>query len=256
MKIALYQSPTTDGNEDAAFGRIDRMLKAAALAGAEMAVFPELYLPGYNRPDLHADRAQPQGGDWDSRLSALAREAGCGLAIGWAERDGDAVYNVASCYDAGGVKLAHHRKLQLFGPMEQGVFAPGDAYTVFDLGPYRAALLICYDVEFAHHVRALADRGVTLLLVPTANPAGFEMVNDAIVPARAYEHRMTVIYANYCGAEAGLDFGGRSVIAGPDGRALARAGTGETLLVCDLAELARLDPQMLSTQDRDRREIG
>ena len=147
-------------------------------------------------------------------------------------------------------------KLQLFGPMEKGVFQPGDRYSIFDLGDRRAALLICYDVEFAHHVRALHEAGVDLLLVPTANPAGFGVVNDALVPARAYEYRMTVVYANYHGDEAGLAFGGGSVIVGPDGQPLARAGTGESLLVCDLAGLSVLDPGILSTQDQDRREIG
>lgn len=254
MKIALCQSPTTDGDIEGAFARIDRALGAATLAGADLAIFPELVLPGYNRPDLHADLAQVQGGEWEVRLAGLCRTAGCGLAIGWAERDGDVIYNSASCFDANGRKVAHYRKIQLFGPMENSVFQPGDAYTVFDYGGVKAALLICYDVEFAHHVSALAAQGIKLLLVPTANPAGFEVVNTILVPARAYENAITVVYANFCGPEAGLDFGGRSIIAGPDGKTIAQAGTGETLLFADL-DLDAVDPTFLSTQARDRRDI-
>ncbi|QEW22920.1 (R)-stereoselective amidase [Marinibacterium anthonyi] len=255
MKIALYQSPTTDGDIERAFARIERALAAAAQAGANLAVLPELYLPGYNRPDLHAGLAQEQGGAWEKRLAGLCRDAGCGLAIGWAERDGDAIYNSASCFDATGRKVAHYRKIQLFGPMENRVFQPGNAYAVFDYDGIKAALLICYDVEFAHHVSALAAQGVKLLLVPTANPAGFDVVNHTLVPARAYENAITVVYANFQGAEAGLVFGGCSIIAGPDGKPIARAGTGETLLVADLAPLDMLDPAFLSTQARDRRDI-
>lgn len=255
MKLAVYQGAPTDGDEQGAFGRIATVLTAAAAMGAEMAVFPELFLPGYNRPDLHPDRAQPQGGDWETRLAALCRETACGLAVGWAERDGASVYNAASCFDRTGARLAHYRKIQLFGPMEASVFQPGDAHVVFDLGPFRAALMICYDVEFAHHVQALAARGVDLLLVPTANPAGFENVSTLLVPARAFEQAMTVAYANYHGREAGLAFGGGSVIAGPDGNALARAGAGEALLIVDLGHRDTLDPAKLSTQRRDRREI-
>lgn len=255
MKLAVYQGAPTDGDVDGAFARIAAALTAAAAMGAEMAVFPELFLPGYNRPDLHPDRAQPQGGDWETRLAAMCREVGCGLAIGWAERDGKTVFNAASCFDSTGARLAYYRKIQLFGPMEASVFRPGDAYAVFDLGPFRAALMICYDVEFAHHVQALAARGVDLLLVPTANPAGFENVSTLLVPARAFEQAMTVAFVNYHGREAGLAFGGRSVIVGPDGNALARAGAGEALLIADLGQRDTLDPSKLSSQRRDRRDI-
>ncbi|WP_323770695.1 carbon-nitrogen hydrolase family protein [Antarctobacter sp.] len=255
MKLAVYQGAPTDGDEAGAFARIERCLAASAAMGAELVVFPELFLPGYNRPDLHPERAQAQGGDWEKRLAAMCGAAGCGLAVGWAERDGQDVYNVASCFDRTGHKLAHYRKVQLFGPMERSVFRPGDAYALFDLGGYRAALLICYDVEFAHHVRALADQGAEVILVPTANPAGFGNVSDLLVPARAMEMALTVAYANYHGSEAGLAFGGRSVIAGPDGNILAKAGPGEALLIVDLAATKAVDENLLSTQQQDKRDL-
>ena len=252
MKLALYQGPPIQGDIEAGFARIEAQLSAAAMAGARMAVFPELFLPGYNQPALHSTLSQPQGGDWCQRLSALARKTGCGLTIGWAERDGDTVYNAATSFGPDGATLGHYRKIQLYGPMEQASFAFGDAYTVFNFMGRQCALMICYDVEFAHHVKALADRGVTLLLVPTANPAGFEHVSTAIVPARASEHAMTIAYANFCGTEGSLTFGGHSAIVGPDARALAAAGTTETLLVTDIAK--PYDPAFLSTQAADFRD--
>ncbi|WP_305967707.1 MULTISPECIES: carbon-nitrogen hydrolase family protein [unclassified Mameliella] len=255
MKLALYQGAPTDGDIDGAFDRIEKVLSAAGAMGAGMAVFPELFLPGYNRPDLHSALSQEQGADWERRLAELCRVTGVGLTLGWAERDGDKVFNAASCFHHTGAKLAHYRKVQLFGPMEAASFVPGGSYCTFDMGGFRAALLICYDVEFAHHVTVLSRRGVDLLLVPTANPAGFENVADVLVPARAFENAITVVYANYHGSEAGLAFGGHSAIVGPDGNPLARAGTGEALLIADLAHRDTMDATLLSTQKRDRREI-
>lgn len=255
MKLALYQGPSPAGNIDRAFEVIARVLSAAATGGARMAVMPELFLPGYNQPDRFADLAQPQGGDWQKRLADLCRSHGCGLTIGWAERAGDTLYNAATCLDASGAVLAHYRKIQLFGPMENAAFTPGDSHCSFDLEGRRAAVLICYDVEFAHHVQALADRGVTLLLVPTANPAGFDLVADTLVPARAAENRITIAYANFCGTENGLSYGGKSVITGPDAQPLASAGRGEALLIADLDAIATIDPATLGTQARDRRQV-
>ncbi|MCM2561309.1 carbon-nitrogen hydrolase family protein [Lutimaribacter sp. EGI FJ00015] len=255
MKLALYQGPSPAGDTAAAFATIDTTLAAAAASGARMAIMPELFLPGYNQTDAMATLAQPCDGEWQARLAQLCRRHGCGLTIGWAERAGDTIYNTATSLDDTGTVLAHYRKIQLFGQSEAEIFTPGDAYALFDFAGHRCALLICYDIEFAHHVHALADAGATLLLVPTANPAGFDAVPDAMVPARAAETAMTIAYANLCGSENRLRYGGRSVVVGPDARPLASAGRGPALLVVDLEEVGRIDPSTLSTQARDRRLV-
>lgn len=253
LTLAVYQGPPVQGDPEAGLARLARQLRAAAMAGANMLVAPELFLPGYNRPDLHGALAQPVGGAWFGRLAAMAREGGCGLCVGWAERDGETVYNAATAFGADGAVLGHYRKIQLYGPMEQASFAPGDAYCLFDLDGVTTALMICYDVEFAPHVWALAERGVRLILVPTANPAGFEHVSDALIPARAAEADLTVAYANYCGTEGDLAFGGRSLIAGPDGQVIAAAGRSETLLIARLGPTPA--PWLRSTQRADYRKV-
>lgn len=228
-------------------------LRAAAAAGARMLVAPELYLPGYNQPDRHRSAAQPRAGDWEQRLAEMARASGCGLTVGWAERDGARVYNAATCFGANGEVIGHYRKIQLFGPMEQASFDPGAAYTLFDLDGIRTALLICYDVEFAPHVRALAERGAKLILVPTANPRGFEHVSDVLVPARAGEMDLTIAYANYSGTEGDITYAGQSLIVGPDAVPLARAGRTESMLVAALGSGA--NPTVRSTQLNDYRKV-
>lgn len=253
MRIALHQGPPIGGDIEAAFVRLDADTRAAALAGAGMIVFPELFLPGYNRPDLHGPLAQPLDGPWLSRIAGIARAAGCGITLGFAEREGDAVYNAAAAFGPDGALLARYRKIQLFGPMERASFAPGADYCIFDLGGVKTALLICYDIEFAPHVRALAERGVALILVPTANPKGFEHVSTAFVPARAAEMDLTIAYANYCGAEGDLTYGGHSVIAGPDAGVIAAAGAGPALLVAEILAPVALNPR--STQLADYRKV-
>jgi 5-aminopentanamidase len=252
MKLALHQGPSPAGDTEAAFVAIDRALAAAAAAGATMAVFPELFLPGYNFADIPA-RAQPLDGPWGARLAGLARHHGCGLTLGLAERDGETLYNSAVALGPDGARLAHYRKVQLYGPREKGLFTPGETACTFDLDGRRAGLLVCYDVEFAPHIRTLAERGVGLLLVPTANMLPFTHVSRVTVPAMAVNHALTIAYANYCGAEGDLTYAGGSLVAGPDGEALATAGTGECLLIVDLDRT--VDRARLSTQLSDLREM-
>ena len=255
MKLAVYQGPSPEGDIEYALNVVEMALSAVSAAGAKMIVFPELFLPGYYQPKLQKTMAQQKAGPWEQKLGKMTSRYRCGLTIGWAERDGDAIYNSASSFDENGQKVVHFRKLQLFGPLEKSTFEFGGKYQIFSFNGYKTALLICYDVEFAHHVQALQEQGVELLLVPTANPKIYDNVPEFIVPARAAEYRMTIAYANYCGIEKDLAYGGKSLIVGPDADALAKAGQGEVLLVADLEIIKTIDDALLSTQGEDRRFV-
>jgi len=256
MIIAAYQGPSPEGDTKCALAKVNETLAKAALKKVEMVVFPELFLPGYNQMETHTCVAQAQGGAWETKLAALAKEHGCGLTIGWAERDGNSLYNSASTFDRTGKKLAHYRKIQLWGTTEKATFAFGDRYSTFILAGIKTGLLICYDIEFPQHVRALAEMGVQLVLVPTANPEKFSLVCETLVPARASENALTIAYANYCGSDNGLTFCGQSTIVGPDAQSLAYASFDqENIIIADLTSIKNIDTALLSTQLADFRKV-
>jgi nitrilase len=251
MKLALWQGVSPAADLDRACAEAEAALAAAAALGAAALVLPEVWLPGYNQPDIAA-RALTRESAPLRRLAAAAAEHGTALVVGYAERDGDTVYNAAACFGPDGGLLASYRKVQLYGPRERAIYAPGAAYSVFKLGQEKAAILICYDIEFAPHVKALADRGVTVILVPTANMQPFTHVIRYTVAAMSANHGVTIVYANYCGAEGDLTYVGGSLIAGPHGEVLAQAGEVPALLV---AEIPVPDPARLSTQGQDYRSL-
>lgn len=235
------------GDTEAALARLASALTAAGAMEAATLVAPEVYLPGYNQPDI-PDKALARDGDVVRSLREACCAAGCGLVLGYAERDGGRLCNSALALDAGGRELANYRKIQLYGPREKGLYTPGEDYALFDLGGARAALLICYDVEFAPHVAALTARGAQVILVPTANMQPFVHVIRHTVPAMAANHGVSIAYANFCGQEGDLRYTGGSLIAGPHGEILAQAGEVPALLV---AEIPDPDPSRLSTQAAD-----
>lgn len=252
LRLALMQATSPAGDCGAAFAATEHGLRAAGAAGANMLVVPESFAPGYNS-DAIAELALTRGGAWQDRLALACRDAGCGLVFGYAERDGLAVYNAALALGPDGAELAHYRKIQLYGPRESAIYRPGDAYVSFNLAGHKAGLLICYDVEFAPHIAAMAAAGVTVLLVPTANMLPYTHVMRATVPAMAANHGITIVYANYCGTEGDLTYAGGSLIVGADGDVLAQAGMGPALLVADVP---KVDPARLSSQARDYRIIS
>lgn len=255
MKLALVQPQPLSSDPAQILSVIEVWVKGLASLGADLVVLPELILPGYNRPEAHHAEAQPLDGVWCRAMGEIARQTRCAICYGWAERLGDQVFNVASVLDKTGARIAHYRKIQLFGDMEKASFAFGtQAPPVFELNGTRMGLLICYDIEFPEHARALARAGCELILVPTANPVGYDHVPDLLVRARANENAVTVVYANYSGPDGGISFGGRSIIAGPDGQPLAQAGTGPAMLVADIPHRAEYPPEVMSVQFKDLRQ--
>lgn len=249
MKLALWQGVSPLSDLDLAVDQAERALRAAGALGAAALVLPELWLPGYNQPDM-AQKGLTHDSVFLARLAAAARAAGCALVMGYAEREGAHLYNSAIAFGPQGETLAHYRKIQLYGPGEKALFTPGDHYSTFSLNGETTALLICYDVEFAPHVKALADQGVRVILCPTANMQPFTHVIRHTIPAMAANHGLTIVYANFCGSEGDLTYLGGSLIAGPHGEVLAQAGETPTLLV---AEIPPRDAARLSTQSADLR---
>ncbi|WP_366929970.1 nitrilase-related carbon-nitrogen hydrolase [uncultured Thioclava sp.] len=64
------------------FARIEEVAHLAARAGAALAIFPELILPGYNQQDSLISRAQSLDGPWLIRLQTIARKSGVALVLG------------------------------------------------------------------------------------------------------------------------------------------------------------------------------
>jgi predicted amidohydrolase len=251
MRLSVLQSLSPAGDIDAACAALETALRAASAAGADVLVAPEIFLPGYNHPDI-AGLALTSGDAHLDRLRDAARASKTALVFGYAEAADGQVYNAALCLGPDGQTLAHYRKIQLYGPRENAIYTAGDALVTFDLAGRKMALLICYDIEFAPHVAALAQKGVEAILVPTANMMPFTHVVRHTVPAMAANHGLAIAYANYCGTEGDLTYVGGSLIAGPHGEVLAQAGEHPALLIADVPAV---DPARVSTQSHDFRKV-
>ncbi|MCS0639739.1 carbon-nitrogen hydrolase family protein [Streptomyces sp. LP05-1] len=246
LRTALLQSSGRPGDVAANLAALDEAAGRAAATGAGLLVVPEMFLTGYAIGDGVARLAEPADGPSAEAVAALAVRHGLGIAYGYPERDGDRVYNSAQLIGPDGTRLANYRKTHLFGGFELGAFTPGDQPVVqAELGGLRVGLIICYDVEFPENVRAHALAGTDLLLVPTALMHPAEIVAESVVPVRAFESQLYIAYANRIGQEGEFEFVGRSVLAGPDGAARARAGRGEELITGDA------DPELLTGSRRE-----
>jgi predicted amidohydrolase len=256
MRIAVFQGPLESGDVAQNLNRLQRAAGEAAAQGARLLICPEMFLTGYNIGSKAVRRlAEPADGPSAMWAAGIAREAGLALLYGYPEAGEDGkIYNAALLVDRDGRRLANYRKTHLFGPDERDAFAPGDGpAAVAELDGIKLGILICYDVEFPENVRLLALAGADLVVVPTALMEPYGFVAKTMVSVRAYENQIFLVYANRCGQEGELSYYGLSCVVGPDGFDLARAGSGEALIVADLDPAQLAGSRALNPYLADRR---
>ena len=243
MRVALFQAAGVPGDVAANLAAIRRAAHEAAEGRARLIVFPEAFVTGYNiGPELLLALAEPADGAQVRELRTIAAEAGVAILVGYAELEGDAVFNSAVLIERDGAVLLNYRKTHLYGDLDRAAFRPGgELGPVVELDDVRVGVLVCYDIEFPEPVRSLAMAGAQLIAVPTAlmDPSGW--IAETLVPARAAENQVFVAYCNRVGSEGDLDYVGLSCVAGPAGGAPLSAPKGEELLVYADVDVEEID---------------
>ncbi|MBU4531970.1 MAG: carbon-nitrogen hydrolase family protein [Hoeflea sp.] len=237
IRMSALQMQTAGTDTAANLKGIEKAAHQAAEAGASLLVTPELGVTSYGGGRDILNLAEPANGPIVDRLGEIARQTGIAIIAGFAEKAGMVVYNSA-VYTDGANTPSIYRKSHLYGDYERALFSPETPTTcLFSHRGMTLGMLICYDVEFPENVRRLALAGADMILVPTATPKGASgtFIAEKMIPVRAFENQIFIAYVNNIGRDGAFDYAGRSVIAAPDGSALASAGLSEELLTVDIA---------------------
>ena len=236
MRIAALQMEAWAGDLLRNMKTIADAALQAQERGAELLVAPELGVIGYGAEEAIRRWTEPLESEAMDMLSGAAEFAEIAIVAGFPERVGDAVYNSAALVTPDGARRVY-RKCQLYGDYERELFAPGEGPPpLFELGGLKVGTLICYDVEFPETVRRLAAEGADLILVPTALPESEHaaFIAEKLVPVRAFENQVAIVYANHAGMDGRFEYAGRSCIVMPDGGDAARApARGPALIIAD-----------------------
>jgi 5-aminopentanamidase len=250
IRVACLQLAPAIGERDRNRALALAAIDAAAVAGAQVVVLPELVSSGYVFRDDAELRELAERADGPT-LGAWARRAalhGLVIVAGFPELGDDGrLYNSAALVDPSGVR-AVYRKAHLWD-REQLVFTPGDAPpAVLDTAYGRIGVMVCYDLEFPEWSRAAALAGAELLCVPTnwpleQRPAGERPMEVLRAMVTASTNRMAVAVCDRCGPERGVDWVAGTAIAGPDGWLLAGPAASDepALVLADLDIAAARD---------------
>lgn len=188
-RIAVVQAASVMFDKQKSVDKAVGLIYEAAEHGAELIVFPELFIPGYpvgmnfgfsmgkrtpaGREDykLYYDNSMLLDGPETERLRSVCMEKGVYLSIGYSERDAvtGTLYNANLMISPSG-EVLNHRKLKPTGS-ERLIFgdANRDYFPIMQTPWGPMGNLICWESYMPLARVALYERGVALYISPNTN---------------------------------------------------------------------------------------
>jgi len=259
MKVGLVQQANS-GDISHNIEKLEQNIRACAENGAELVVLQELHNGLYfcQTEDTQIfNQAESIPGPSTERFGSLAKELGIVLVLSLFEKRAPGLYhNTAVVLEKDGSIAGKYRKMHIPDDpayYEKFYFTPGDlGFEPIDTSVGRLGVLICWDQWYPEAARLMALRGAELLIYPTA--IGWESSDTeeeqmrqlgawmTVQRGHAVANGLPVVTVNRVGYEQdpsgqtnGIQFWGKSFVAGPQGELLTEFTTDkEEISVIDI----------------------
>ena len=258
MKVGIIQQANS-ADHKSNISRLTDKIRLLAQQGAELIVLQELHNVLYfcQTEDVNIfDLGETIPGPSTEHFGALAKELNIVLVLSLFEKRTAGLYhNTAVVIERDGSIAGKYRKMHIPDDpayYEKFYFTPGDlGFEPIQTSVGRLGVLVCWDQWYPEAARLMALRGAEVLIYPTA--IGWESSDEKTEQTRqsdawqlvqrghAVANGLPVITVNRVGHEEdpsgqtnGIQFWGRSFVAGPQGELLLELGQSEEMTIVDV----------------------
>jgi len=218
VKLCAVQLASRKGDLAGNLHRHLQAIEQAVALGAELVVFPELSLSGYE-PTLARQLATPADAALLAPLQAACDRLGVQAAIGLPLPAVGGV-RIGMLVLRPGLPALSYAKQRLHAD-EFDYFIPGDKSLVFSAGELQLAPAICYESMFIEHAARARAQGAQLYLVSVVKTAKGIGEGYEHYPKVARQLQMPVLMSNSVGPADNFVSAGQSAAWDASGQMLA-----------------------------------
>lgn len=252
MKVSLIQM-SSQPNRAFNLAEAKRlMLQAVVNDRPDLIVLPEHFdWTGGSREQKRTAADLVPGGEAYSMVQQFAKKHGVAIHAGsLLESLGnrDRIFNTSVIFDREGLEVGTYRKIHLFDIVapdgkrycESETVAPGDQLLIYEIGGFRIACCICYDLRFSRLFDRLSSERVDVFILPAAFTRQTGQDHwEVLCRARAIEFQAYFIACGQCGSYEAPDgerrfMHGHSLVCDPWGSVIAKAADDVCVLSIEL----------------------
>jgi predicted amidohydrolase len=213
---------------------IIHVIHSSAKAGADVVLFPECAVTGYNCDFTKVSPSET--GKALRAVASAARAARCSVLIGCPTFQGPERFNSLVVFDGRGRKIFCYSKIHLT-ERDRGFFAPGNTLAFFRLGGVPCTAIICHERRYPELVRLPVMLGAQIVFHPNAGLDPLPISKSKRhgrdgITIRAFENEVYYVFANSVGPQGnGLWSAGDSKIVAPNSQVLALANNRDEVVI-------------------------
>jgi predicted amidohydrolase len=231
MKICVAQTRPIRGNIQKNIEAHKNFINTAIANGADVIIFPELSLTGYE-PELAKDLATTQD---DKRLDVfqeISDKNAVVIGVGLPTKENGNVHISMIIFQPNKERITYSK--QHLYPTEVSHFTSGQKQVFLNIGDSIVAPAICYELSIPEHSEMAHKNHADIYVASVLNSVGGVDGDILKLSNIAKKYRMTVFMANYVGESGGYQCAGKTSIWNSEGALVGQLNDkNEGLLIFD-----------------------